>query len=253
MAFEHEIPVRELALRCPGAIAVFEAAGLDYYCEGHRSLSSVCSAAHADVTSVAAQLSAAATAAQGKLENDWHDGTLVAFLAHLDERFHRIHTAELADLTSNFGSVAANGGDDSFQALGPILRALQDVSEAHQMTVSTLFADAMALEAGVTLVEMELPPLVRVVHDLACEHVRFRSLLQAARSLTNSHAPSGSAPHDGRATFCARLFAWEREAHRHAHLENNVLVPWTSELDPMANRDVMPLATAGESPILVTP
>jgi iron-sulfur cluster repair protein YtfE (RIC family) len=249
MAFESETPVRELALRCAGAIPVLEHEGIDYYCEGNRSLCEACSIAHADLAAVSAKLAAAADSPGASVETDWRTGSLVAFLAHLEERFHRSHAGSLAKLIARYEAVHVD--DDPFRSLGPILRALRDVSDAHHETATTVFAAAMTLESGATLDSMPLPPLVRVVHNLACEHVRLRSLLRAARSLTAGYAAPASAPTELR-EFYSQLVAWEREAHGHAHLENNVLVPWAATLDPVANRNFATSRAATEAPIVVT-
>jgi hypothetical protein len=49
----------------------------------------------------------------------------------------------------------------------------------------------------------------------------------------------------------SQLVAWEREAHGHAHLENNVLVPWAAALDPVTNRRFATSRTAPAAPIVV--
>jgi regulator of cell morphogenesis and NO signaling len=249
MAFESEIPVRELVLRCAGAIPILEQEGIDYYCDGSRSLSDACSVAHADLAAVSARLALAADAPGTAPETDWRAGSLVAFLAYLEERFHRSHVVALAHLIARYDAVGVD--DEAFLSLGPILRALRGVSQAHHETAAAMFAAVMALEAGATLDAMPLPPLVRVLHNLACEHVRIRSLLRAARSLTAGYEVPASAPAEVREVY-SRLVDWEREAHVHAHLENNVLVPWAVALDPISNRDYAAARPSIETPIVAT-
>src|SRR5262249_36246577 len=137
------------------------------------------------------------------------------------------------------------------RSLGPILRALRGVSEAHHETAAAMFAAVMALEAGATLDAMPLPPLVRVLHNLACEHIRIRSLLRTSRSLTAGYEVPPAPPGELREVY-SQLVDWEREAHGRARLENNVLVPWAAALDPISNRDFAAVRALTEVPIVAT-
>jgi regulator of cell morphogenesis and NO signaling len=224
----------DFVIRSQGAIPILEAAGIDYYCDGHRSLAEACASAKLDVEGLLARLTTGTQNAPPP-DPDWRDGSLVALLAHVDQRFHGAHVEALAAVLAAFGAATRECSEVCVTALEPILRALETTADAHHETAASLFADVMALEAGASLSQMLLPALPRVVHDLKAQHVRTRSLLAAARRITGEyHAPS---PRMAAVEELYRqLAAWELEAHGHAHLENNVLLPWSVEIDPAANR-----------------
>ncbi len=246
MTFDDSRSLRDIALHSPGAIAIFEKEGVDYYCAGQRSLAEACHAARADVGSLVAKLAGAAGSTLAVVEPDWRQSSLVALLGHLEERHHRGQSTAASALSALHERAALDDPTEpSLAALGPLLAALRDVTEAHHDASSLLFTDALSLEAGSSLDSMLLPRLAQVVQRVAADHVRVQSLLASARQLAGAAVASARAAGrrlDLRTRLAAGLAEWEREAHRHAHLENNVLVPWAADLDPTANRDVSPSA-----------
>jgi regulator of cell morphogenesis and NO signaling len=226
----------ELATQAQGAIPVLEAAGIDYYCDGHRSVAEACASAKIDLDSFVERLDAAAQAPPTP-EPNWEARPLVALLAHVEERFHGGHVDALTSILAAFGAATRECSEVRVTALEPILRALQTTAEAHCETAASLFADVMAREAGASLLQTLLPALPRLVHDLKSQHVRTRSLLAAARRITGEYrAPAPGLP--AVEELYRQLAAWELEAHGHAHLENNVLLRRAIELEPSNNRDV---------------
>ena len=240
--------LRDLALRSRGAIPILEAARVDYYCAGDRSLSDGCAAANVDADALLQRLSSAAAAPTTAVEVDWPSRSLVEFLTYVDERYHRAHRAALSELRSDFEAVSREQPGLPVAALDPILRGLEATSDLHRGTSATLFADILALEAGSSPPQLALPTLSRVAHDLRAEHLRVRSLLLEASRLARDYDMPGPELRSLRALY-ARLSDWEQEAHGHAHLENNVLLPWSAELDPAANRDVREFAVNAEAEI----
>jgi iron-sulfur cluster repair protein YtfE (RIC family) len=243
--------LRQIALASLGAIPIFESDGIDYYCHGERSLAEGCRAAGVEARGLLAKLSAAAGSSLAVPEPDWRQSSLVALLGHLEERHHRGQRTSVAAIYALYERAALDDpAEPSLAALGPILHALKDVTEAHHDVSTLLFADVLTLEAGSSLESAVLPRLASVVDKVAADHVRVQSLLGSAQHLAGAALTSARAA-GRRADLLARLLAclveWEREAHRHAHLENNVLVPWSADLDPTANRDVSPAASEPSS------
>ena len=222
--------LRDLALHLRGAIPILEAARIDYYCAGDRSIADGCAAADVDADAILQQLSSAAAASTTALELGWQSRSLVELLSHIDERYHRAHLAALSELRSDFEAADREQPDLFVTALGPILRGLEATSELHRKTSASLFADILALEAGSSPPHLALPTLSRIALDLHGEHVRIGSLMLEARRLARDYHTPGSALPSVRALY-ARLSDWELEAHGHAHLENNVLLPWSAEID----------------------
>jgi regulator of cell morphogenesis and NO signaling len=243
------MPLRELAIHSQGAIPILEAAGIDYYCDGHLSLADACASARLDIKGLVERLASAARN-PASADPDWRAGPLVALLAHVDQRFHRIHVKALGSLVVAFEAAIRECSEDCLVALEPILRALETTAEAHRETAASLFAGVMALEAGSSPSRMLLPALPRMIHDIKAEHLRTRSLLSAARRITANYCAPASRVSAVEELY-RQLAAWELDAHGHAHLENNVLLPWSAELDPMTNRDVPAFKVEPEAEILV--
>jgi regulator of cell morphogenesis and NO signaling len=241
MLISKDTPLRELAVECRGAIPILERSGIDYYCGGEHSLAEGCRHAQVDVDAIVPLLDSAQAVGADAGRVDWHrHGPLVSLLAHLEERYHHDHRAALSRVYALFEEASQAGADPALPALRPILRALETTTCAHEATACTLFADVMAFEADAMPQSLALPGLARVVHDVRAEHLRVRSLLAASRRITADYcAPPDATP--AMQAFFAALTQWEANARTHAHLENNVLLPWAAELDPRMNRSFTPL------------
>ncbi|MBI3492569.1 MAG: iron-sulfur cluster repair di-iron protein [Acidobacteria bacterium] len=217
---------------------VFETFGIDFCCGGRRSLADACRTAAADPAAVIRALNALPPPAT--VDDDvtrWPlerliDHILVTHHAYVRsalpaiarylEKLHEIHGArhpELTRIATIFEQVIGDLEQHMFkeeQILFPYVRDL-----ARQFLQAGQPSGAGVSPFGT----VENP-----IRMMEREHREAADELRLIRELTNGYTP----PADGCTTYTvcmAELAQFERDLHRHVHLENNVLFPKAVELE----------------------
>jgi regulator of cell morphogenesis and NO signaling len=234
MMTNHPTTVGEIVATDSRAAAVLERFGIDFCCGGRRSLADACRAAAVDPDIVLRALAALPPAAGG--EDDvaqWPVGRLIDhilsthhsyvrsslpaisnYLTKLEE-VHGARHPELSRVRAYFADLRSDLGQHLLkeeQVLFPYLRQLGDVSGGCARAVSPFGSVA------------------NPIRMMEREHQEAAGVLRVIRELTHGYA----APPDGCTTYVAcmaELARFERDLHRHVHLENNVLFPRAVDLE----------------------
>lgn len=222
--------LRSIALDQPATIRVFERLHLDYCCGGNRPLAEACAQKGLDVEAVVASL-AEATSGNAPALKDLSQAAPSELIRHIVKTHHGYIRNELPRLLPMAQRVAAKHGPSHPEA-GQIERQLTQLAEELLLHLQkeeiVLFpyiekleqrhnGSAKAPEACFASVES---PIRMMMH----EHESAGALMEEMRAATGGFAPwNGACPttvglYDG-------LDAFERDLHRHVHLENNVLFP----------------------------
>jgi regulator of cell morphogenesis and NO signaling len=214
------------------AAAVLDAFGIDFCCGGRRTLAEACRRASADPTQVIQALDALPPPA---LDDDnatrWPVDRIVdhivrthhtyvrnalpsiaRHLARLVEVHGKRHP-ELAHISAIFEEMSAELSLHLLKeehVLFPYLRDLAGEDEADALLYVRRTSPFGTVENPIRMMEQE--------------HREAADALRTIRDLTHGYA----VPADGCATYgvcMAELAEFERDLHRHVHLENNVLFP----------------------------
>jgi regulator of cell morphogenesis and NO signaling len=225
-----ETTLRSIALEQPATIRVFERLNLDYCCGGNRPLAEACAQKGLDVEAVVASLT---EAAQGNAPaaRDFTEAAPSELIHHIVKTHHAYVRNELPRLLAMAERVGSKHGP-THPEVTQIERQLNQLGEELLMHLQkeeiVLFpyieklerrrnGSAQAPEACFASVES---PIRMMVH----EHESAGALMEAMREATGGFKPwTGACPttvglYDG-------LDAFERDLHRHVHLENNILFP----------------------------
>jgi regulator of cell morphogenesis and NO signaling len=237
-----ETSVGEIASQNPTAVRVFEKVGVDYCCGGGKSLQSVCAEQNIDFDDLVARLEAAAQ--EATVQNDGRDWSVASLGEVIDEILDRHHTYvrnELPRLNAIIAKVASRHADN--QAYAAILQnceALTAELSTHMLKEEqVLFPYLRQMEISVNRGH-GVPPaffgtVQRPVQAMMLEHDGAGDLLKQIRQLSNDYTP----PQDACATTLA-MFAgleeFERDLHRHIHLENNILFPRAVKMEQEGGR-----------------
>src|SRR6266567_5537651 len=81
--------VREIAIRNPATIRVFESLGIDYCCGGKRPLKEACQLANVPVERAIEMLSSLGSAPIGHEDSQWLQSPLCELTAYIVARHHR--------------------------------------------------------------------------------------------------------------------------------------------------------------------
>jgi regulator of cell morphogenesis and NO signaling len=222
--------LRSIALEQPATIRVFESFHLDYCCGGNRPLAEACAQKGLDVEAVLAQLTEAAHAAVPAAA-DFSQATGAELIRHIVGTHHAYVRSELPRLLPMAQRAAAKHGPTrpELVQIEQQLNQLADELLFHlQKEERILFPYIEALEqsrSGHTQAPQACFATVESpIQAMVNEHEAAGALLEQMRSATGSFTPwAGACPtlvglYDG-------LDAFERDLHRHVHLENNLLFP----------------------------
>jgi regulator of cell morphogenesis and NO signaling len=227
--------LRSIALDKPATIRVFERFQLDYCCGGNRPLAEACAEKGIAMEDVVAALAEAARSETG--EQDLTQATLTALIQHIVVTHHSYVLSELPRLKSMAERVAEKHGpthpetaevqrklaqlaEELFSHLNKEERILFPYIEGLERSQSQ---DAARPSACFGSVEGPIQVMIN-------EHEGAATLLEEMRAATNGFVPWPEACPTTVGLYHG-LDAFERDLHRHVHLENNLLFPRAIELE----------------------
>lgn len=223
--------VREIALEMPLTTKVFETYKIDYCCGGHRNFTEACTLAGVDAENVVREISACLESAV-ETDLDWvANASLVSLIEHIEKTHHAFTREEIKNLVPLMLKVAGKHGEHNPQlyALEQLFAELcADLAPHLMKEEQVLFPYIIELENyqnGKNHVSLPCFGTVKnPVGMMMREHDTAGDILRKMRLASNDYAlPENACP-----SFTAlytRLEAFEKDLHRHIHLENNVLFP----------------------------
>ena len=214
--------VGELVAERPGRSRVFQSVGIDFCCQGGRTLREACERKGIAADTIVEQLEAEAADKAPAQENpaDLPPGELAAYIV---ETHHGFLWRELPRLYAMSERVAQvhGGHTPSLVEMFDIFTSLQEEMTEHMMKEENiLFPAITAMSRG----EMPPGPLDGPIACMMEEHEDAGEALALLRELSRGFEPPPDACNTYRALF-AGLRDLEEDLHRHIHLENSVLFP----------------------------
>jgi regulator of cell morphogenesis and NO signaling len=229
-----EKTVREIALENPASVRVFEALGIDYCCGGQRSLSEACARAEVDVEKTLALLAAAG---RDEIPGEWTTRPLSEIIAHIVAHHHgfvRRETPRIAGLLAKVNAKHGAQHSELSQVENQFISIAQELAmhmlKEEQMLFPHIEGLERAAQTGAPAPVAFFGSVTRPIATMIAEHDDAGAILSRLRELTNGY----SAPADACPSFVALYGAledFERDLHRHIHLENNILFPRAAELE----------------------
>ena len=221
--------LRSIALAQPATIRVFERFHLDYCCGGNRSLADACAQKALDIETVLTALAEAVSAAEPA--NDFTQATPTALIRHIVQTHHAYVRAELPRLLTLSEKVAAKHGPAHPEYIQIERHLLQlDGELINHLTKEeiVLFPYIEALEKSRNgqgpVPHACFPTVESPIKAMLNEHEVAGGLLEEMRSSTQGFTPpTGACP--TLAGLLDGIDAFEKDLHRHVHLENNLLFP----------------------------
>ncbi len=221
--------LRSIALEQPATIRVFERFHLDYCCGGKRPLGEACAEKGIAAKDVLAALADAVTMAPA--EEDFSQATPTELIRHIVLVHHAYVRSELPQLESMAERVATKHGHvhpeaslverNLAQLAGELIfhlnkeeRILFPYIEGLERSRNQNAAPSNACFGTVE------SPIQAMIH----EHEGAAELLREMRAVTHGFNPWPEACPTTVGLYHG-LDAFERDLHRHVHLENNLLFP----------------------------
>ena len=217
-----ERTVGELVAERPGRSRIFQSAGIDFCCQGGRTLREACERKGIQPALIAGQLEAEsekkAEPVQNPAELPPHE-----LADYIVKTHHGYLRRELPRLHAMAGRVAQVHGEHTpslVEVMQVFLGIEQELTSHMMKEEQILFPAVVAISRG-EAVPMPLDgPIARMVH----EHDEVGAALSRMQQLTHGYQPPADACNTYRALFSG-LGELEEDMHRHIHLENSVLFP----------------------------
>jgi regulator of cell morphogenesis and NO signaling len=213
---------------------VFERFGVDFCCGGRRSIADACRAANADPDAVQRALEALPPPADDT-DADVTRWRLDRLIDHIVTTHHAYVRAALPEISRHLAKVVEAHGTRHpelarvaalFDAMGrDLLQHLLKEEHVVYPYIRALAAGDADAAASSPFGTVENP-----VRAMEREHREAGDEMRLIRELTGGYTP----PDDACATYrvtLEELAAFERDLHRHVHLENNVLFPKAVEIE----------------------
>ncbi|MDP3850726.1 MAG: iron-sulfur cluster repair di-iron protein [Luteolibacter sp.] len=214
--------VGEIVAERPSQARVFQAFGIDFCCQGGRTLREACSLKGIDLDSVVDQLNAGAA---GKEPSENNPALLppVELIEHIVGVHHEYLRSELPRLHAMSERVAKvhGGHTPSLVEVFGIFCGMSDELNSHMVKEEQVLFPAIQMLCAEPSTMMSIDgPVACMLH----EHDEVGAALARLRELTHGFTAPPEACNTYRALF-AGLGELEEDLHRHIHLENAVLFP----------------------------
>ncbi len=231
MTFDQSQTVREIALNHPASVRVFEELGIDYCCGGKRPLGEACEKAKVPIARAMELLCESDGASASPEKGRWTEATLTDLTSHIVNLHHRYVREEAPRLETLLQKVVSRHGKahPELSAIQETFAALAADLMAHMLKEERVLfpllqqMEAAAHTGGPAPVGC-FPTVEFPIARMLAEHDDAGALTARIRELSGDYQPPDGACPSYRGLYHA-LEEFERDLHRHVHLENNILFP----------------------------
>lgn len=215
--------------------AVFDHAGIDFCCQGDRTIADACVEKSLDPAALISQLN---TISRGNTaRQDFNSWSLDLLTDYIEKTHHRYVTEKISEIAPYLNKIVKVHGSDH-----PELAEIEQIftSSAGELSMHMKKEELIVFprikkiehcsESGEPLPPARFDsiqtPISAMLHEHGEEGERFRQIA----ALSNNYSPPADACNTYRLTY-ALLQEFEKDLHLHIHLENNILFPKAIKLE----------------------
>lgn len=214
--------------------AVFERFGIDFCCGGRRPLADACRTAAADPDAVVHALDALSPRVETEEDvTRWPLARLIDFIVSTHHAYVRSSMPIVAGYLTKLEEVHGSRHPELSRVAAYFDQVRGDLEQHMLKEEQVLFPYVRDLaERPGSCAQSQSPfgTIENPIRMMEREHREAADALRIIRELTRLY----TAPEDGCITYAicmAKLQRFERDLHRHVHLENNVLFPAAVEIE----------------------
>ena len=228
--------IREIVATDYRTAAVFERHGLDYCCNGCRTVEQGCRDAGADQGALLREIDGVlrTPAADAPRFASWDVPALITHLVSKHHAYVRAAMPALLDHTRTIANVHGERHTELAHIARLFERVAREMTDHMAKEEQVLFPFITALDAaareGRPAPMAPFGAVTNPIRLMESEHLFVGDALAEMRQLTGGFRP----PDDACATYrvCLQeLEAFEADLHAHVHLENNILFPRAAALE----------------------
>lgn len=228
--------IGELVAQDYRAASVFKKYGIDFCCQGNRTIQDACEAKQIDASSVVTDL-IEANKATSESTIDYQSWPLDLLVDYIEKKHHRFVEEKTQEIKPYLDKICRVHGDRHPELLeiNKLFNGAAGELAAHMKKEELIlfpFIRKMP-KAKQENTKLEAPhfgtienPIQMMMHEHTNEGERFRKI----ETLSNNYTPPEDACNTYQVTF-ALLKEFEADLHLHIHLENNILFPKAIELE----------------------
>ena len=225
--------VAEIVATDFGTAEVFERFGIDFCCNGRTLLADACRAVGADVDEVVRALEA--RPGRRGSSDEPAPQSIPELIDHIVAIHHAYVRSSMPTIAQHLSTlVSVHGGrHPELQRVAACFQQLSDELAQHLVKEERVlfpYVRELAAAGGRSAWPSPFGTVENPIRMMEREHTEAGAELRLIRELTNGYAT----PADGCTTYAltmTELQAFERDLHRHIHLENNVLFPAAVRLE----------------------
>lgn len=225
MRIDATLPISTIAAETPRAREVFETFGIDYACEGERSLADVARGEGLDPELLVARLR---RVAQEDKTQSWNELPLADLVRHLTNQHHRFVREELALISFQLFELCAAPARPAadLQSLRSAVIRMSDILLPHlREEEDNVFRVIEALEASWHTGEAPIDGELRArIGHMVTEHGTISAQLRTIRELRTRLEAGNETPQAPR-VFLQSVAKLEAHLHEYMFLENCILFP----------------------------
>ena len=238
-----ETTIRDLVASDYRTAAIFQRYGLDFCCNGGRTIEQGCREAGADRDALIRELECVlATPASGVPRfTVWDTRTLIAYIVDNHHSYVRQAIPPLLRHTQKVATVHGDRHPELCEIGQLFVKVADDMADHMDKEERVLFPFIAALsEAARSGGPAPQPPFGTVgnpIRMMEADHQFAGDAMAAIRRLTSNYQPPENACATYRVCF-QELEAFEKDLHEHVHLENNILFPRALRIEDALARAV---------------
>lgn len=221
--------IGELVAKDYRTASVFKKYGIDFCCQGNRTIDEACQKKNIDSKSVVNDLDAIIQA-QGENATDYKSWPLDLLADYIEKKHHRYVETKIQEILPFLEKIMKVHGDrhpelitvfDEFkESSGELTMHMKK----EELILFPFIRKMVKATLDGTSVQAPFGTVQNPISMMMSEHVAEGERFQKIADLTNNYTPPADACNTYKVTF-ALLKEYEEDLHMHIHLENNILFP----------------------------
>lgn len=215
---------------------VFKQNGIDFCCNGNRTLEEVCKQKEMSVTNIIGELNQVSQQISAA-QTDFHSWPLDLLADYIEKKHHRYVEEKIQEIKPYLDKICKVHGEHhpELYEINQLFNDSAGELAMHMKKEELILFPAVRrmVKAQMQKTTRERPqfgsvnnPIKMMMHEHNNEGERFRKI----EELSNKYNPPQDACNTYRVSF-AMLKEFEDDLHLHIHLENNILFPKALELE----------------------
>lgn len=216
---------------------VFKTAGIDFCCNGNRTIEDACTKQKLDMSQLLQNLETIASQGNVGAEIDYRTWPLDLLADYVEKTHHRYVETKIEEITPYLNKVMRVHGENHPELLeiGELFfQSAQELTSHMTKEEGILFPHIRnmvesKLKNG-SLPESDFGEVKNPIEVMFMEHDNEGERFRKISELSNNYTPPTDACGTYRVTF-SLLQEFEDDLHKHIHLENNILFPKSIDLE----------------------